>query len=50
MKGRLAPLPLKPAVIATVIPQPQPNERHSDNHAVDDGTGSKIKHEGKSLR
>ena len=46
MEGGLAPLPLKAGVIAAIIPEPERQENHRDERAVDDGGGGQSEHGG----
>jgi hypothetical protein len=50
VKRRLATLPLETAVVAAVIPKPQPDEDCGNDHAVKYNGGGKLEHAGKSLR
>jgi hypothetical protein len=44
VEGRLPPLAFKPAVIAPVVVQPEPEEEQAHEHAVDNRAGGEIEH------
>jgi hypothetical protein len=44
VEGRLPPLAFKPAVIAAVVVQPEPEEEQAHERAEDDRAGGEIEH------
>ena len=44
MEGRLPPLAFKPAVIATVVVEPEPKKKQTHERAEDDSAGGEIEH------
>ena len=44
MEGRLPPLAFKPAVIATVVVEPEPEEKQAHERAEDNRAGGEIEH------
>ena len=44
VEGRLPPLPFKPAVIAAVVVQPEPEEEQAHKRAENDRAGGEIEH------